>query len=51
VGIKPDFAEAHFSLGLVYSTVGNRSLALEEYKILKSINPDLANRLSQKLLR
>ncbi len=46
---KPDLAEAHFSLGMAYWRTGNREWALEEYKILKTINPDLADSLSQKI--
>ena len=49
--IKADFAEAHFALGLAYLMIGNRGSAMEEYKILKTINPDLANNLSQKIFR
>jgi tetratricopeptide (TPR) repeat protein len=49
--VKPDFAEAHFSLGLAYLMIGNRGSALEEYRILKSINPNLANTLSQKIYK
>lgn len=48
---KPNFSEAHFSLSLAYWMTGNRESALEEYKILKTINPDLANALSQKILK
>ncbi len=48
---KPNFSEAHFSLSLAYSMTGNRSLALEEYRILKTINPDLADALSRKILK
>jgi tetratricopeptide (TPR) repeat protein len=48
--IKPDFAEAHFYLALAYFMIGNRSSALEEQKILKTLHPDLANVLSQKMV-
>jgi Flp pilus assembly protein TadD len=49
--IIPDFAEAHFSLGWVYLTVGNRGLAMEEYEVLKKIDPGLANTLCQKMMK
>ena len=49
--IKPNLPEAHYSLGLAYLMIGNRDSALEEYRILKTINPDLANTLSQKILK
>jgi len=29
--------------------IGNKGLALEEYKILEKINPNLANRLLEKI--
>ena len=49
--IKPNLPEAHYSLGLAYLMIGNRESALEEYRILKTINPNLANTLSQKILK
>jgi Flp pilus assembly protein TadD len=49
--IKRDYAEAHVNLGLAYLTIGNKILALEEYKILEKINPNLANILHQKILK
>jgi tetratricopeptide (TPR) repeat protein len=49
--IKPDFDEARFSLGLAYWMIGNRDSALEELRILKMNNPDLASNLSQKFLK
>lgn len=49
--INPDFAEAHFFLGLAYLMIGNRDSALEEHKILKTINPNLANTLSHKIFK
>jgi tetratricopeptide (TPR) repeat protein len=49
--IKPDFAQARFSLGLAYWMIGDRGSALEELRILKMNNPDLASTLSQKFLK
>jgi tetratricopeptide (TPR) repeat protein len=49
--IKPDFAQARFSLGLAYWMIGDRVSALEELRILKMNNPDLASTLSQKFLK
>ena len=44
IRIKPDFAEAHFNLGAIYLIILNdTSSALEEYKILKDLNPEQAN--------
>lgn len=45
IRIKPDFAEAHCSLGVAYYGVGDRGSAMDEYKILKDLNKDLANKL------
>jgi tetratricopeptide (TPR) repeat protein len=47
--IKPNLAATHYNLGNVYLIIGNRELALEEYKILKAMNSDLANTLYQKI--
>jgi tetratricopeptide (TPR) repeat protein len=49
--IKPDFAQARFSLGSAYWMIGDRGSALEELRILKMNNPDLASTLSQKFLK
>jgi len=38
-------AEAHFNLGLGYLIFKNTGAALEEYKILKTLDKDLANKL------
>lgn len=43
--IKPDFVLAHFSLGLTYLLVENRSMALEQYKVLKNLDIEKANKL------
>jgi len=47
--IKPNLAATHYNLGNVYLIIGNRELAIEEYKILKAMNSDLANTLYQKI--
>jgi len=49
VQIRPNFAEAHFDLGLAYVTIGDQTSALEEVRILKMIDPELAQLLSQKI--
>ncbi len=41
IRIKPDYAESHFNLGLAYTLS-----ALEQYKILKPLDSELANKLS-----
>ena len=42
---KPDLAKAHFNLGMAHLELGNRNSAMEEYKILKDLDNDLANEL------
>ena len=46
IQIKPDFVLAHFFLGLMYLDVKDKNGTLEEYKILKDLDPDDANGLS-----
>lgn len=48
VELKPDDAISHCSLGLTHLLLGNRDAALKEYRILKNLNPDLAEKLRQK---
>jgi len=46
IRIKPDHATAHFNLGLTYCLItGDKGSALEEYKILKTLDTELANKL------
>jgi tetratricopeptide (TPR) repeat protein len=45
IRIKPDFAEAHYNLGLTYLILGDKGSALDEYRILKDLDKDLANKL------
>jgi tetratricopeptide (TPR) repeat protein len=47
--LKPNFAEAHFDLGLAYVMIGDQPSALEEYPILKMIHPELDQHLSHKI--
>jgi Flp pilus assembly protein TadD len=42
---KPDDTEAHYNLGVTYLLSGDKGLALEEYKILKTLDAELANKL------
>jgi tetratricopeptide (TPR) repeat protein len=43
--IKPDHPGGHFWLGVVYDRTGNIEKAFEEYNRLKSIDPELAEKL------
>ena len=45
VSIKPDFVEAHYNLGITYLLNGDKSLALEEYRILKTLGAEQADQL------
>jgi len=45
IRIKPDFAEAHYNLGLVCLLIGDKGSALEEYKILKTLDKEKADEL------
>jgi Flp pilus assembly protein TadD len=44
IRIKPDYIKAHYNLGLDYLTVGDKGSALEEYKILKTLDTKQANK-------
>ncbi len=44
--INPDYADAHYNLGICYVFLLNdRGSALEQHKILKSIGSEWANKL------
>ena len=45
IRINPDDPQAHFSIGIVYLSLDDRNSALQEYKILKELDLDMANRL------
>jgi tetratricopeptide (TPR) repeat protein len=45
IRIKPGYAQAHYALGLNYLMLGNRASALEEHKILETLDQDLATEL------
>ncbi len=45
ITIKPDFVLAHYNLGVTYLATGDKGSALEEYKILKTLDAEKANEL------
>src|SRR5437667_311576 len=45
IHLKSNDAEAHLNLGVAYLILGDRDSALEEYKILKTLDQNLANDL------
>jgi Flp pilus assembly protein TadD len=42
---KPDDADVHYGLGLMYLLTGDRGSAMEEHRILKTLNSNLSTRL------
>jgi len=50
IELKPDYALAHYNLGIAYYVVGDRFSANEEYKTLRSLDPNLAEKL-QKIIK
>jgi tetratricopeptide (TPR) repeat protein len=45
--IKPNHAGAHYNLGFAHLMLEDDDSALREYKILKTLNPEMADKLSQ----
>jgi tetratricopeptide (TPR) repeat protein len=50
VKIEPNYAKAHYDLGVIYLTVDSNS-AMQQYKILKGLDSELAERLSRLISR
>ena len=49
MSIKPDFVPALHGLGMAYLRRGDKDAALEQYKILKGLDPDAANELLKEI--
>ena len=49
IRIDPDHVYSHFGLGFSYFRIGDKSSALNEYKILKNLDINLANQLFDKI--
>jgi len=47
--IAPLYAPTHYNLGSAYLKIGDRDAAFGEYKILKTMNPDMASTLYKKI--
>ncbi len=47
IRLDPDFAQAHYRMGLIHVHTGNAALARREWTTLKKLDPDLANLLGQ----
>lgn len=48
---KPEWAEPHYALGLVYLRLGKREAALSEQQILERLDLQMANALSRQIQR
>jgi Flp pilus assembly protein TadD len=51
IAAKPDYAEAHYNLALLFLLLRDRNQAQREYDLLRSLNSDLADTLLNKLGR
>jgi tetratricopeptide (TPR) repeat protein len=51
IRLKPDFAEAHYGLGRTYLMLGNQDGAVEEYNVLKTLDPKSAAELGKNIPR
>ena len=51
IEIDPDFADAHYNLGLSSFYLNDKATALKQYEILKSLDSELANKLSNYIRR
>jgi uncharacterized protein (TIGR03067 family) len=47
----PDYVKAHYNLGYAYVLLNDTDTALEQYKILKDLNPEIANKLFDKIYK
>ncbi len=45
--LAPNFARARYTLGYSYHSTGNRAAAREQYNILRTLDPNLAEKLRQ----
>lgn len=51
VELAPDFAQVRYNLAMAQMMTNNRGAVLEQYKFLKTSNPELASKLYQLLFR
>ncbi|MEJ2314168.1 MAG: tetratricopeptide repeat protein [Nitrospirota bacterium] len=49
--LRPGDTELRYSLGMVYLKKGDRALAMEEYKVLRRTDPELAAKLWERILK
>jgi tetratricopeptide (TPR) repeat protein len=51
IHINPDFAPAHFAMGQAFLRQGDKAAALDQYKILKKLDSELADNLFENIYR
>lgn len=51
IRINPDFAPAHYAIGQTYLNQGDKAGALEQYKILKKLDLNIADHLFEEIYR
>jgi tetratricopeptide (TPR) repeat protein len=51
IRINPDFAPAHYAIGQAYLDKGDKASALDQYKILKKLDSDMAEKLFEEIYR
>jgi tetratricopeptide (TPR) repeat protein len=49
IRVDPDFAPAHYNMGIIYLNTGDKAAALEEYKILKVLDQNMAELLFERI--
>lgn len=49
IRVDPDFAPAHYNMGIIYLIQGDKAAALDEYKILKVLDQNMAEMLFQRI--
>jgi hypothetical protein len=45
IRLEPDYGDAHYNLCLTYLLLKDKTSAAEEYRLLKAISPELANKI------
>jgi tetratricopeptide (TPR) repeat protein len=51
IRVNPDFAPAHYAIGQAYLDQGDKASALDQYKILKKLDSDMADKLFEEIYR
>ena len=51
IRVDPDFAPAHYNMGIIYLNNGDKAAALEEYKVLKILDQNMAEILFKRIYK